>query len=436
MEAVAPVLKNLVGEAGVCPWDSLDATQRSSLSQAAPGSAIAYVVYPKTPTELAAVMACAAKNGWRVLPCGSGSKLGWGGLVQGVNLVVSTQRLNRLIDHAIGDLTVTAEAGLCFSELQTVLAKAGQFLAIDPSYPDRATLGGIIATADTGSLRHRYNSVRDMLLGVEFVRSDGQIVKAGGRVVKNVAGYDLMKLLTGSYGTLGILTQVTFRVYPILEASQTVVLAGDRDKIAQATQTLISSALEPSAIDLLSSQTMKTLELGQGVGLAVRFQSIGASVKQQAARSVELATALGLSTTIHADLEEAILWQRLAKQMPTAAQIETITCKIGVRPSEAVAVLTQIEERLKGAIALIHAGCGIGFLVLDSAVTRSTQILEVRSICEAAGGYLTLLQAPITFKQQMEVWGYSGSAIDLMKKIKQQFDPSALLSPHRFVGGI
>ncbi|KAM3100646.1 FAD-binding oxidoreductase [Phormidesmis sp. 146-12] len=433
MEAV---LKNLVGEAGVCPWDSLEATQRSSLSQAAPGSTIAYVVYPHNSTELAAVITCAAENGWRVLPCGGGSKLGWGGLVQGVNLVVSTQRLNRVIDHAIGDLTVTAEAGLCFSDLQTVLAKAGQFLAIDPSYPDRATLGGIIATADTGSLRHRYNSVRDMLLGVSFVRSDGQIVKAGGRVVKNVAGYDLMKLLTGSYGTLGILTQVTFRVYPIPEASQTVVLAGDRDKIAQATQTLINSALEPSAIDLLSSQTMRTLELGSDVGLAVRFQSIGASVKQQAAQMVALATALGLSTTLYAESAETLLWQRLAQQMPTAAQSDTIACKIGVRPSEAVAVLSQIEEKLSSAIALIHAGSGIGFLVLDRAVTRSTQILEVRSICEAAGGYLSLLQAPIAFKQQMEVWGYSGSAIEVMKKIKQQFDPSARLSPHRFVGGI
>jgi glycolate oxidase FAD binding subunit len=430
------VLKNLVGEAGVCAWDDLEVTQRSSILQAAPDSAIAYVVYPNSPIELASVMGCAAKNGWRVLPCGNGSKLGWGGLGRGVNLVVSTARLNRLIDHAIGDLTVTAEAGFCFLDLQNLLAKAGQFLAIDPSYPNRATLGGIIATADTGSLRHRYNSVRDMLLGVSFVRSDGQIVKAGGRVVKNVAGYDLMKLLTGSYGTLGILTQVTFRVYPIPEASQTVVLAGDSDRMAQATQTLLSSALTPSAIELLSSQTMKTLELGRGVGLAVRFQSIGASVKQQAARSVELATALGLSTKIYAESDEAILWQRLAKQMPTATQSGAIACKIGVRPSEAVAVLSQIEEMLNGAIAVIHAGSGVGFLVLDSAVTRSTQILEVRSICQAAGGYLSLLQAPIAFKQQMEVWGYSGSAIDLMKKIKQQFDPAARLSPHRFVGDI
>jgi len=436
MEAVAPVLKNLVGETGVFAWDSLDATARSPLSQAAPDSAIAYVVYPNSPIELASVMTCAAQNGWRVLPCGSGSKLGWGGLVQGVNLVISTKRLNRLIDHAIGDLTVTAEAGFCFSELQNLLAKAGQFLAIDPSYPDRATLGGIIATADTGSLRHRYNGVRDMLLGVSFVRSDGQIVKAGGRVVKNVAGYDLMKLLTGSYGTLGILTQVTFRVYPIPEASQTVVLAGDRDKIAQATQALLSSALEPSAIDLLSSQIMKTLDLGRGMGLAVRFQSIGASVKQQVDRTIELATALELSTTDYSESEEATLWRRLAEQMPTADQSQAIACKIGVRPSEAVAVLSQIEERLKGASALIHAGSGVGFLVLDSAVTRSTQILEVRSICEAASGYLSLLQAPIAFKQQMEVWGYSGDAINLMKKIKQQFDPSARLSPHRFVGNI
>ena len=196
-----------------------------------PDSSISHLVYPNTPEELAAVISYAKQQGLRVLPCGRGSKLHWGGLVDGVNLVISTERLNQVIDHAIGDLTVTAEAGIKFSDLQKMLRKSGQFLAIDPHYPDHATLGGIISTADTGALRHRYNSIRDMILGISFVRSDGQLVKAGGRVVKNVAGYDLMKLLTGAYGTLGIITQVTLRVYPISHAAQTVVLSGHRGLI-------------------------------------------------------------------------------------------------------------------------------------------------------------------------------------------------------------
>ena len=218
MKAVAPVferLESIVGVDGVFAWDTLTETQRSPILQATlPGSLVSHLVYPSTPEALAAVMTYADQQGLRVLPCGKGSKLHWGGLAEKINLVISTERLNRLVDHAIGDLTVTAEAGIKFSDLQELLRKSGQFLAIDPHYPDQATLGGILSTADTGALRHRYNSVRDMVLGLSFVRSDGQLVKAGGRVVKNVAGYDLMKLFTGAYGTLGIITQVTLRVYP------------------------------------------------------------------------------------------------------------------------------------------------------------------------------------------------------------------------------
>lgn len=217
-------LASIVGENAFYPWENLAPPQQESILQAiASQIPPSCIVYPETTEQLPQVIREANSNKWRVLPCGSGSKLSWGGLVKGVDVVVSTQRLNQLIDHAVGDLTVTAEAGMKFSELQGILAKANQFLAIDPVTPS-ATLGGIVATADTGSLRQRYGSVRDQLLGITFVRADGQVAKAGGRVVKNVAGYDLMKLFTGSYGTLGVISQVTFRVYPIPEISATVVL--------------------------------------------------------------------------------------------------------------------------------------------------------------------------------------------------------------------
>jgi len=398
-----------------------------------PGSPPSHLVYPSTPEELAAVMVYAAQQRLRVLPCGRRSKLHWGGLVKGVDLVISTERLNRLVDHAIGDLTVTAEAGIKFSDLQELLRKSGQFLAIDPHYPDEATLGGIISTADTGAMRHRYSSIRDMILGISFVRSDGQIVKAGGRVVKNVAGYDLMKLLTGAYGTLGIITQVTLRVYPISHASQTVVLSGHRDSLAQAAQTLLSSALTPTAIEALSAQTMSDLELGKEMGLLIRFQAIAESVKEQAARSLEVGAAFGLSSQLYPDTSEADLWRRLGEKM--VGETDSIVCKIGVKPSEAIAVLTQIEQLSQTAGAVVHLGSGVGQLVLSSE-TRTFMIQELRSLCQATGGYLSILQAPIPFKQQIDVWGYAGSALDLMQTIKTQFDPNSLLSPRRFVGGI
>jgi glycolate oxidase FAD binding subunit len=422
MQAVLQTLDSIASE--IRSWNDLTEFQQSQLSRSLAHPDRIYWVSPATIEELSAIVACAYHHQWRILPCGHTTKLHWGGVIDEVTLVVSTEKLDRLVEHAEGDLTVTTEVGISFAHLQAIVGKAGQFCAIDPQFHDRATLGGIIATADTGSLRHRYNSVRDMLLGITFVRYDGEIVKAGGRVVKNVAGYDLMKLLTGSYGTLGILAQATLRVYPIPAHTKSILVYGDSDSLAQAAQTLLSSALTPTSVDLLSS----SLTDKSAVGLLVRFQSIPESVNLQIERLTEVATALGLSVS------DADLWQTFHDRMNVSDQSDMIVCKIGVRPSSAVAVLDQLASILPAAEVMIHAGSGIGQLSVTNA--RSTQILQARSLCEASGGYLSVLQGSIAFKQQLDVWGYSGNALNLMQRVKAQFDPRTLFSPHRFVGGI
>lgn len=394
-------------------------------------------VIPQSVEELAAILAAAGENRWRVLPSGRGSKLDWGGLARGADVLVSTARLNRLIDHAVGDLTITVEAGMGFSEVQSILAKAGQFLAIDPTYPNHATIGGIIATGDAGSLRQRYGGVRDMLLGISFVRADGAIVKAGGRVVKNVAGYDLMKLFTGSYGTLGILTQATFRVYPIPETSQTLVMAGEPETIARATQTLLSSALTPTCVDLLSSRLVSQLQLGSGMGLAIRFQSIAPGVTAQVQRSQELAQALNLKVRSLAEADEVALWQKLKETIQPAPLGETVTCKIGVRSTEAISTLVEMESLIPAPLlATVHAGSGLGSLCFPEGGVRSVGLAQLRSRLQERGGFLTLLQGSIALKQQVDAWGYNGNALELMRNLKHQFDPLNILNPGRFVGGI
>ena len=195
-------LASIVGEENLT-YDLDNIQVKKAIS---PGNLPNCIVYPQTQSQLAEVIAEAYRNKWRVLPCGNGSKLKWGGLAENIDIVVSTKSLNKVINHAVGDLTLTVEAGVKFTDIQATLAKHNQILALNPTEPHLATIGGIIATGDTGSLRQRYGSVRDQLLGVTFVRADGQIARAGGRVVKNVAGYDLMKLFTGSYGTLSIIT--------------------------------------------------------------------------------------------------------------------------------------------------------------------------------------------------------------------------------------
>jgi glycolate oxidase FAD binding subunit len=444
MQAIAQRIEPMIGATYLHSHGAIAQPWQDRIAQAiAPQTDVACLAFPASALELAEVMACAHQNQSGVVPAGSGSKLHWGGLIHPPArtpqptplMAISTQRLNQLIDHAAGDLTVTVEAGMNFAELQALLAKANQFLAIDPSYPQQATMGGIVATADTGSFRQRYQGIRDMLLGISFVRSDGKIAKAGGRVVKNVAGYDLMKLLTGSYGTLGILTQVTLRVYPLPESSQTIILYGEDGAISEATRVLISSALTPTHADVVSSRVLEALGLGSGMGLVMRFQGILPSVKEQISRTTEVGRSLELTSALYIEAEDATLWERLQAQMTASAQSDKIVCKIGIHPAQAIALLHELNQlSLPAWSAQIHSASGLGKFIGEN--LSSHHLLKIRGICQTKGGFLSILQAPTPLKQQIDLWGYTGNALNVMRSLKYQFDPHNLLSPGRFVGGI
>jgi glycolate oxidase FAD binding subunit len=428
MNSIASTLTSIIStENAVISWENLSPTQQHNIQQGIdPKSQPSCVIYPHSQAELAAVITTANSHKWRVLSCGSGSKINWGGLAKNIDIIVSIERINQLIEHAVGDLTVTVEAGMKFAQLQEILAKHHQFLALDPAFPNSATIGGMVATADTGSLRQRYGGVRDQLLGITFIRADGQIAKAGGRVVKNVAGYDLMKLFTGAYGTLGIISQVTFRVYPIPETSQTVILTGKPEAISQAVRTLQSSELTPTQVDLLSSKLVTNLDLGTGIGLITRFQNINESVQEQSKRLLAIGEKLGLNGVIYSENQEADLWQRLPEQIHFSNPESSITCKIGVLPTAAVKIINQVD------IGLIHISSGLGLVRLEN----KDKILPLRNLCQANSGFLSILSAPVELKERFDVWGYNGNALAVMRGIKTQFDGNFILSPGRFVGGI
>ncbi|MEI6370834.1 MAG: FAD-binding oxidoreductase [Nostocales cyanobacterium ELA608] len=428
MNSIASILTSILSaENAVISWENLTPTQKQNLQRSIhPKSHPSCVVYPHSQAELAAVITTANSHQWRVLTWGSGSKINWGGLAENIDIIVSTEHINQLIEHAVGDLTVTVEAGMKFAQIQEILAKSGQTLALDPAAPELATIGGIVATADTGSLRQRYGGVRDQLLGITFIRADGEIAKAGGRVVKNVAGYDLMKLFTGAYGTLGIISQVTFRVYPIPESSGTVILTGKSEAISQAARTLHGSELTPTQADLLSNKLLTNLDLGTGIGLIARFQSISESVQEQSKRLLLIGEKLGLQGVIYSGNQEIDLWQQLPKQIYDHLTESTITCKIGVLPTAAVEILNYME------VGLIHISSGLGLVRLE----KEEEILPLRSLCQANSGFLSVLSAPVEFKKRFDVWGYNGNGLAVMRGIKEQFDGNFILSPGRFVGGI
>lgn len=411
----------------------------------------ACVVYPKMIAELSEAIALGYQHRLRVLPCGNATKLDWGGLVSRADVVISTSRLNQIIEHCVGDLTVTVEAGVKYQDLQAVLAKQGQFLAIDPPYSAGATIGGILATGSAGSLRHRYNSVRDMCLGIEFVRSDGELVKAGGRVVKNVAGYDLMKLLTGSFGTLGVVASVTFRLYPLPEYTQIVVMTGTTEAIAQAQQKISTSVLTPVTFDLLSGSAISNFGFGEGfaenIGLAMQFSSLKPSVIEQCDRVAKLAQELNLQVQVIKEVDELWqllelrMWQEDLRNIPESAANNHVVCKLGVLPSAAVLMIKQCEQIFNNQshYLQIHLGSGLGVLRVENDADNqqdlaaiAEQIAKIRLIAESHGGFLTILESPHELKFNQNVWGYTGNAGDLMHKLQTQFDPRGLLSPDRF----
>ncbi|MGL5032382.1 MAG: FAD-binding oxidoreductase [Microcystaceae cyanobacterium] len=416
------------------PWEQLNPDYQQTITNAIKSDRLPLdLIAPSEVAQLTEILQESAQQKYKLLAMGAGSKLNWGGLVSHCDRVISTRNLNQLLDHAISDLTVTVEAGVKLTDLQAILKPHRQFLPIDPAYPEQSTVGGIMATADAGSWRQRYGGLRDLVLGFSFVRWDGQIAKAGSKVVKNVAGYDLMKLFTGSYGTLGIITQITFRLYPLPEMSQTLWFSGEVEKIALLAQNLRRSGLAPTRADILSSKVAKSLELGENLGLLVRFQNIPESVSEQVEQLISMARAIALTHTDFTEEKEANLWQSLQNQMTVPPTSESITCKIGIKPDQAISFLAQSTD-----LAQIHLNTGLGRLNLTFADGNKTisYLSQQRQLCQKNQGFLSVLAAPKYLKQQFDPWGYNGNSLDLMKKIKQQFDPHNLLNPGRFVGDI
>lgn len=434
-------LTDLLGDNCVL-WDAVSPERQAKILSAVAGSQPPVAIaYPTSTEALGKVMALACAQKWRVLPMGQASKIGWGGLATGIDIVVSTAKLNRVVEHAVGDFTVTVEPGVTFAELRSQLAEHNQLLAIDPSFCDQATVGGIVATADAGSFRQRYGGLRDMLIGVQFVRYDGEVARAGGRVVKNVAGYDLMKLMTGAYGSLGILSELTFRLYPMNQVSQTLVLSGGETALEQAVAEVRMSGLTPVAMDLtLARQAARLTDGGDRphMSLIARFQGIADGVEEQTVRLKKIGTTHGMHIQQLEGDADVRYWQQVSGLIHSG----TVLCKVGMRPSALPPVLAMLEDMAlhDQAQVILHGSSGLGWVQWPEAVVKDDTFLQalekMRSYCQSNGGFLTLLQAPKALKQATDVWGYAGNALKVMSDIKDKFDPHKLLGPGRFVGGL
>jgi glycolate oxidase FAD binding subunit len=380
-------------------------------------------VSPSTPDKAAAALRDAAGDGKSVRIRGGGTKAAWGRPAAQPDLELSTDRLDRLVAHDAGDLTARAQAGVPLARLQAVMAEKGQRLALDPPNPGaRATLGGVVATGDSGPLRHRFGAPRDLVLGVTVALSDGTLAHAGGRVIKNVAGYELGKLFSGSFGTLGLVVEVCVRLHPLPPATATARLLGDDPAaLAAAAATLAHSPLELEGLDLAWGAS-------RGAVLA-RFA--GTRPAGEARAGLDRVTGTGLDGDV-LDEDEPLWDAQAAHQRSREGTV--------VRVSATQSLLPEVVRAAAGLGATVAGRAGLGLLWVSLPPAAPAQsAAAVRELRERLAGAPCVVQdAPSEVRAALDPWHEppDGPRASLMRRVKQRFDPPGVMSPGVYAAGI
>jgi glycolate oxidase FAD binding subunit len=394
-------------------------TRPGNAADAIDGVVPRQIVEPADASELAATLHAASRDKQGTVLRGGGSKLGWGRIPASIDLIVSTAKLNTLLVHRHGDMTATAHAGLPLAQLNRELSRHGQWLPIDSAF-DAATIGGVVATNDSGPSRHRFGTPRDLLIGVTLALTDGRLVKAGGHVVKNVAGYDLGKLVSGSFGTLGAVVDATFKLLPIPQASATVEAGyDDEEALARDVMQVSTSQLEPMAFDVI-------LEGGQ-YRLRLLFASSPAAVNSQVESAQRL---LSKPSSVLTDEGEMAVWsaQTRSPWSGTGAVI-----RFGWLPAKLteVAMLMHDLQQIAGSIVMVgRVGIGAGLMRVDGDSRAQAAVVQ-RLRSSVWAGNVTVLRADADLKQCVDVWGPPASAVDAARALKHMFDPAGILNAGR-----
>jgi glycolate oxidase FAD binding subunit len=368
------------------------------------------IVAPESIAELAEALRATEADGARVSIRGAGSKQGWGAAGGETTVAIETTRLAGVVEHAIGDLVVTIHAGARLADVQSTLGEHGQRLALDPPEPG-ATIGGIVAAAASGPLRFRYGTPRDQVIGITVVLADGTIAKSGGKVVKNVAGYDLGKLFTGSFGTLGAIATLTLKLQPVPPARRVVSVPADDPGAVWGL--VARSTAAPAAVEW------------DGTHVHVLVEAAAAAVDPIAS---SLAGRLGSAS--------------IADRVPAGwAARPWAPGDVGVKVTHRLSALDQVvaatRRELPGARLSAHVGSGVlwaGWRPSEPAATRSA-VESLRAVASSYDGGVVVVDAPLEVKRALDVWGPVAAA-GLMHRVKDRFDPGHRLNPGRFVDGI
>lgn len=376
------------------------------------------------PADLSGVhraMLEAARNDHTVLIRGAGTATDWAAPCAEVDAVLDLTGLHQLLAYHPSDMTVEVRAGMPLADLQRRLAEHGQWVALDAARVDAgATVGGLLATADAGPRRHQHGSLRDLVLGATVVFADGTVARSGGHVIKNVAGYDLVKLFSGSLGTLGVIAEVVLRVHPLPEASRTVVLDCPADAAFPLAAEVLDEPVEPSALTWMSGRLLVRVEGGE-VGAGRRAERIAGA--RAGARIVTGA-------------DEAAEWRAVA-DTAIGADGDTV-CRVGGLPSRFPEIIARLLDRCAaaGVAATVAADLGVGVhtvrLTSGDAAAHGEVLADWRSFVVADGGTMTLRRRRAGLDEILPAWGPPPPAVGLLRAVKREFDPDGRLGPGRF----
>jgi glycolate oxidase FAD binding subunit len=349
--------------------------------------------------------------------------------------------MNRALEYEPADLTATVEAGAPLAAFNRKAAEDRQFIPLDPFGDERSTVGGVIATASAGPLRCAYGTPRDWLIGVAVVHADGRITRAGGKVVKNVAGYDLCKLYVGSFGTLAVIAEASFKLRALPPREKTVVFySRDAESLCSLVARITDSDVQPAAMELISPYDEAPPPLdAEHFALAMRFLNEAETIDWQVEEAARLAP--GVRHTTLGEVDAGAFW-RAYHESETSPRAEFIL-KLSALPADLNALIADINRATPRTRLRAHAANGVVRLHGDAreldglkVEERLSKLAEMRRLAQARGGQMLILRAPDDIKTQIDVWGEVGPTEGLMRALKEKFDPNRLLNPGRFVARI